>query len=296
MSASVEPVSRRSSGVAVPLFVAVALGLSGLYWLLFALRTRGWLPFDPSSDLVGAARGYAPALAAMVTALALSGREGLAALWKRVAKWRVAPWLYALALLGPLGASLVALLVARLSGIDAPFAPGAIPIPKLVIVFVFFAIVDGPLGEEIGWRGFLLPKLLERRGPLAASLVVGVVWYLWHLPLYFATGRFEMTATFLVVYLVQNVAWSFLHTWFFRRSGGSAFLAVFLHTAGNYSVYLLVTLFPTLQKSPATEATYVAVVAGAALCAAVAMWRETTGAVGERETGAGTSRDRGGKG
>ena len=129
------------------------------------------------------------------------------------------------------------------------------------------------LGEEIGWRGLLLPKLLERRGPLAASLLVGVVWYLWHLPLYFATGRFEMTATFLLGYLVQNVGWSFLHTWFFRRSGGSAFLAVFLHTAGNYSVYLLVTLFPALEQAPATQAIYV-VVALAALCAAVSMQRE----------------------
>jgi len=255
----------------VPVFVGVALGLSGLYWLLFALRARGWLPFDPSSDLLGAARGYTPALAAVATALALSGRQGLAALWRRVAKWRVAPRLYALALLVPLGASLVALLGARLSGTVAPFAPGAIPLPKLVIVFVFFAIVDGPLGEEIGWRGFLLPKLLERRGPLVASLVVGVVWFLWHLPLYVATGRFEMTATFLLGYLIQNVAWSFLHTWFFRRSGGSAFLAVFLHTAGNYSVYLLVTLFPALEEAPATEAIYVAVLAVAALFAAVAM-------------------------
>ncbi len=280
----------------MPVFVGVALGLSGLYWLLFALRARGWLPLDPSSDLLGAARGYTPALAAVVTTLALSGREGLAALWKRVTKWRVAPWLCALALLGPLGASVVALLGARLSGTVAPFAPDAIPLPKLVIVFVFFAIVDGPLGEEIGWRGFLLPKLLERRGPLAASLVVGVVWYLWHLPLYIATGRFEMTATFLLGYLVQNVAWSFLHTWFFRRSGGSAFLAVFLHTAGNYSVYLLVTLFPALEQAPATEATYVAAVAVAALFAAAAMRRETAGEVGGRETGAETSMDRGRKG
>jgi membrane protease YdiL (CAAX protease family) len=277
MSASVEPSARRSSGVAVSVFVGVALGLSGLYWLLFALRAWGWLPFDPASDLLGAARGYTPALAAVATAWALSGRAGLAALWKRLAKWRLAPWLYALALLGPLGASLVALLGARLSGTVAPFAPGAVALPKLVIVFLFFALVDGPLGEEIGWRGFLLPKLLERRGPLVASLVVGVVWYLWHLPLYVATGRFEMTATFLLGYLVQNVAWSFVHTWFFRRSGGSALLAVLLHTAGNYSVYLLVTLFPALEQAPATEATYVATLAVAALFAAAAMRRERPG-------------------
>lgn len=278
MTVPFESPSPRSSGLAVPIFVGVALGLSGLYWLLFALSARGWLPFDPSSDLLGAARGYTPAIAAIITALALSGRKGLAALWKRVTMWRIAPWLYALALLGPLVASLVALSAVRLSGTEAPFAAGAIALPKLVIVFVFFAVVDGPLGEEIGWRGFLLPKLLDRQGPLTASLFVGVVWFLWHLPLYLATGRFEMTATFLLGYLVQNVAWSFLHTWFFLRSGGSAWLAVILHTAGNYSVYLLVTFFPALEQAPATEATYVAVLAVAALCAAAAMRRETVAA------------------
>jgi len=272
---------RRSTAAAVPVFVGLALGLSGLYWLLFALRARDWLPFDPGSDLFGAARGYTPAIAAALTAFVLSGREGLVELRKRLGRWRVAPRLYALALFGPLGASLVALLAARFSGVEARFAPGAIPIPKLVLVFLFFAIVDGPLGEEIGWRGYLLPRLLERRGPVVASLVVGVVWYLWHLPLYVATGRFELTAGFLVGYLVQNVAWSFVHTWFFRRSGGSAFLAVFLHTAGNYSVYLLVTLFPALEQAPATEPAYVAALSLAALAAGVAMGRKGAGAVGE---------------
>ena len=275
MRKSVESVSHRFSVVGVPVFIGLVLGLSGLYWLLFALHAHGWLPFDPSSDFFGAARGYTPALAAVVTALALSGRQGLRALWKRVAQWRVAPRLYALALLLPLGASLVALMGARLLGTDAPFVPASIPFPKLALMFIFFAIVDGPLGEEIGWRGFLLPKLLERLGPLTASLVVGIVWYLWHLPLYLATDRFAMTVAFLLGYLVQSVAWSFLHTWFFQRSGGSAFLSVFLHTAGNYSVYVLVMYFPALQQAPATEGLYIAVVAIAALCAAVAMRRAT---------------------
>ncbi|MGE4188539.1 MAG: hypothetical protein AB7G12_01440, partial [Thermoanaerobaculia bacterium] len=138
--------ARRSGGLGVRLFIALALGMSLLYWLLFALHARGWLPFDPASELFGLLRGYTPALAAVVTALLLSGRAGLTELRQRVTRWRVSPWLYALAFFGPLGASLVALFVARLSGVVAPFAPGAIPLPKLVIVFLFFAIVDGPLG------------------------------------------------------------------------------------------------------------------------------------------------------
>lgn len=274
MTDLVEPALRRSGEVEARVFVGVALGLSGLYWLLFELHGLGWLPFDPASDVLGAVRGYTPTIAALLTTLAISGREGLAALWRRVSRWRVALWLYVLALLGPLAASLIALLGTYISGNVAAFAPGAMPIPKLVLVFAFLAIVDGPLGEEIGWRGLLLPKLLERRGPLVASLVVGVVWYLWHLPLYLATGRLEMTTAAFLAYLVQNLGWSFVHTWFFLRSGGSACLSVFLHTAGNYSVFLLITLFPAAEQAPATEVTYVVVVALAGLCAALAMRRE----------------------
>lgn len=263
---------KRTTPTAAPavLYTVLVLGFALAYWSLFLLRDR--LPFPPDSGLLGALRGYTPALAAVVTAVIFRGRTGWAAIWRRLARWRVGPQLWALAVLGPLAAGVLVVLLVQLLGHNVPFAPRAVPPVKLVLIFFLFALVDGPLGEEIGWRGFLLPTLLERRGPLTASLAVGVVWFFWHLPLYAATGRYEMTAAFFLGYLVNNVAFALVHTWFFLRSGGSALLAVAFHTAGNYAVYLSVTLWPGLEHTPA-RAVHLTLLVTAGLCAALALTR-----------------------
>lgn len=262
--------ARNPADSSIALFTTLVLALSGAYWLLF--RFRDLLPFDPASAVIGAARGYTPALAAVVTALVVYGRPGLSAIGARLKKWSLPLWLYGLAILGPLGASLLIVLVVRSMGYATPLeTTGANPI-KLVLLFVVLAVVDGPLGEEIGWRGFLLPRLLERWKPLRAAIFVGVVWYLWHLPLYSATGRFEMTPAFLASYLANNVAFSLIYTWLFQRSKGSAFLAVVLHTASNYSIFLAGTLVPSLRDTPA-RAVHLAILVALGLLAALALWR-----------------------
>ena len=169
--------------------------------------------------------------------------------------------------------SLVLVLIAYFAGVDLVPNPESVPLPKLFLIFFFFAIVDGPVGEEIGWRGFLLPRLLENYGAIFASIFLGIVWFAWHLPLYIATDRYEITFFFFSTYLLNNVAFSFLHTWFFLRSGGSALLAIILHTAGNYSVFLAVTLFPSIEQSPITQPLYVGLLVVAALLAGISIWR-----------------------
>lgn len=259
------------NGRALALFTALALGLSVAYWLLFRLRDHGLLPFDPAGGAWGAARGYGPALAALITAAAVYGRAGPAEIVARLKRWRIPPRLWLLALLGPLVASALLVPIVRLLGTAAEEAGDVRP-GRMVLLFLVFALVDGPIGEEIGWRGFFLPRLIERCGPIAASLVLGVVWYLWHLPLYDAVGR-EMTAAFLARYLVNNVAFSLVHTWFFQRSGGSALLAIVLHTAGNYWVYTTATLFPEVRTAEAARVAWVALLAVAGLAAAGALAR-----------------------
>lgn len=253
------------------LFITLALGLSLVYWGLFYLHDHGLLPFDPASDAMGALRGYGPTLAALVAAAVVYGLDGVSALWRRVTQWRVPGYLFALAILGPLLGSVILVMLCGLMGADLTITQQTTAIPKLIIIFFFFAIVDGPIGEEIGWRGFLLPRLLNRHGPLSASLLLGLVWFAWHVPLYLATGRVEMTAAFLAAYALNNVAFSFLHTWFFLRSKGSALLAIVLHTSGNYSVYLAVTLFPGLEQAPFTQPLYVGLLVVAAVVAAASM-------------------------
>lgn len=258
--------------LAASLFIALALGFSVVYWLLFVLRDRGAISLDGLVGPLGVARGYGPALAALIVAWLTMGRAGLRELGARLTCWRLPPWLYGVALLMPaLAAGSVVAIVAR--GAPERLALGEVNPLRLIVIFFVFAVIDGPLGEEIGWRGFLLPRLLEWMRPLAASLLIGAVWFLWHLPLYAAQGDRIMDVSFLWLYLLLNVAYAVLHTWLFLRSNGSAWLAVFFHTAGNYFVYLSLSLFPGLRGVDSVRAWHTAAISMFALLAAISLSR-----------------------
>lgn len=104
------------------------------------------------------------------------------------------------------------------------------------VVLVCFAhnlLLGGSLGEEIGWRGFLLPTLLRRMSPLAAAVVLGVVWGLWHLPIDLAAGFALQGVGAVLARVVYAVPVSILFTWFFLRTRGSLLIVLLLHTSIN---------------------------------------------------------------
>jgi len=92
--------------------------------------------------------------------------------------------------------------------------------PPLLGTEIAIAIV-APLGEEFGWRGYALPRLQTRWSPLRASLIIGLVWALWHIPTLFVPGARGVTPFELSLYLVAQVASSVVYTWLYNVSGGS---------------------------------------------------------------------------
>lgn len=104
------------------------------------------------------------------------------------------------------------------------------------IVLVSFAhnlLLGGPLGEEIGWRGFLLPELLERTHPFAASLILGLIWALWHLPIDLYAGFGAQGLAAILVRIVWTLPVTILMTWFYLRTGGNLLVALLLHASLN---------------------------------------------------------------
>ena len=83
----------------------------------------------------------------------------------------------------PLLLQLVAVLINPLLGAPAPNWSAIPPLGEVAAWVALFLVFSGPLGEEPGWRGFALPKMLERQGALVASLLLGGLWAAWHLPL-----------------------------------------------------------------------------------------------------------------
>ena len=232
-------------------YTALVLGFSVLYWLLITLAQRGSLPFamgPPDFSLEKSSvpglicalglRSFGPVLAAIITLYLFQGRTGLAGLWRSMTFFRLPVSLYALAVFAPLAVSALIAALGLYSG-RLQYAADQLQPLRFAAFFPLMLIFDGPLGEEPGWRGFLLPHLLARMGPAAASFLVGLVWFVWHLPLYLADGRDLQP----LGYLVQLVALSYAFTWFYIKSGHSTWMTVFLHATTNYALFLIIKSF-----------------------------------------------------
>lgn len=173
--------------------------------------------------------------ALIMTGLTL-GKKAVVELLKRFLLWRVSWKWYLLALLYFPAVSLAAVFLnAGLSGSPVDFSevfayrifgPGA-SLPLLVIPFLLFDAVTN--GEEMGWRGYVLPRLQARRSALVSSLVVGLIWGLWHYPKFLAPGNTSSFPVFLVGMLPQAV----LYTWLYNNTRGSLLLVTLFHAAGN---------------------------------------------------------------
>ena len=91
----------------------------------------------------------------------------------------------------------------------------------------------GPLGEEFGWRGFALPRVLEQWPPLKASLILGAIHAIWHVPLFFLPDMPQSRIPF-PTFAVGVVSIAIIDTWLYLRSGANLLLAILVHLLANY--------------------------------------------------------------
>ena len=144
------------------------------------------------SLLFGLIALFGPAAAAFLVSRVWRGRAGVAELWAVTKRWRVAPIWYVAAVALPMAGFAIGHLLSVLAGNAALPLPGSV---SPILLVLFFLVI----GEEIGWRGFLLRGLLQQRSPLVATLIVAVVWALWHSPLYFIPGMPSYGQDFLAL-------------------------------------------------------------------------------------------------
>ena len=226
-------------------FFGLAFGLSWAAWLPTAAVSHGYnLPALPAavSGLIGA---FCPALAALLTVAATGEVRGLVARFRR---WRVGIGWYAFAMLWPVALSLVATGVQVLLGAATPdfadpparrlyplppeaFAAG--PWVLLPFIFVQQLLLGSTIGEEPGWRGYAQPGLQARLGWGRASLVVGFLWGVWHLPRFLTAGDPLATGSVAAFawFLVGIVGAAVVYGWLFERTGGSLLPVMVLHAA-----------------------------------------------------------------
>jgi len=227
----------------------------------------------PGTILSAILRHFGPLVAALLVSAFYQGKVGLKQLWQTVARWRVSYWLYLLALMGPVAAAGVVVWIGLQTG---SMGRNTEPISLVHFILVFFvmAVVDGPLGEEVGWRGLLLPELLRKMGPVAASMTVGGVWWLWHVPLYLADGKISRTGEW-IEFLIDTLALSMIFTWFYLKSG-SAFLTIVLHNMLNFSIFLILrNIWHKVGTSMIPNYAHETIVVIAGVAAATSLWRHS---------------------
>jgi membrane protease YdiL (CAAX protease family) len=194
-----------------------------------------------------------PAPAAFIVTGITDGKEGVKQLLRRMTQWRVGLGWYLLVIIGYPLVFLGGLLVAL----------GPDPLTTLIqnwpLIFtaylplIPFGIIYPGLGEEPGWRGFALPRLQGMYGPLVASLVLGALHALWHLPVYFIPGAIADGGFDPIVFVANSLAImasTFVWTWLFNSGKGSILFAMVVHATSNATSGFIPQLIHTDNNDP----------------------------------------------
>jgi membrane protease YdiL (CAAX protease family) len=172
---------------------------------------------------------FAPSLVALALTVHANGRAGAAALLRPTLEWPPGAQWYVFALGYIVALKLAAALLHRLlAGGWPPFGQE----PLLLMAGAIVVSTPVQAGEEIGWRGYALPRLANSFGLPLASIVLGVIWACWHLPFFFI-ARSDTFGQCFPVYLLRVTAISVAMAWLYWRTNGSLLLTMILHAAVN---------------------------------------------------------------
>ncbi|PYP30756.1 MAG: hypothetical protein DMD49_09675 [Gemmatimonadetes bacterium] len=180
-------------------FFVVAYAWTWAFNLVKILAQRGIIAAPLPFIGLDIAAGLGPLVAALVVTGYEAGGAGRRALLGQLLRWRAPGRWYVSAILG------------------------------LPVYFVYILLVGGGVDEELGWRGYALPRLQERYGATIASLILGVAWAGWHIPAWFAPGSGQDAISF-PVFVVSTIAAAILLTYLYNSSGGSLPVVILAHT------------------------------------------------------------------
>jgi uncharacterized protein len=229
--------------------------LRGYFLLVFGLV---WSWVIPIYGFMDYRRGYilfmiiiSPSMIGIIMTTITEGWIGVARLFDKCVHWRVNFIWYLIVFLS----TPVLFFFTVLSRSDANTA-FQIPNPSFIWTYLsalVLGVFRAPLTEELGWRGFALPRLQKHYGALLGTLILGSFWAFWHLPSWFLTNRAVIGNNFLetlvpfLKYEGSILGSAILYTWIFNRTKGSVFLSMLLHASINVTFAIFPNaFFPSL--------------------------------------------------
>ena len=180
-----------------------------------------------------------PLSAALILTSLTAGRSGLRNLMGRIFKWRVDFRYYAFVILLPVGLFAFACVLNRaISGSwpnlallgEVDYLPYLTPLGALGLWLITFG-----LGEETGWRGFALPHLQKTRSATAATLILGLLWACWHLPMFFYRDTYiQMGVIGFPMFALSLLCAAMIFTWLYNSTNGSVWIVIIFHAVFNW--------------------------------------------------------------
>jgi len=196
------------------------------------------LPLDVTkyTTLVVLVGAFAPMIAAITLVWRHSGRKGVKAFFVRLLGLRLEPVHLAAAFVLPILIHAIAHYLSLAVGWDVAqtLIPSDLPVSPIVLVIPYFILmlVVGGGQEEFGWRGYAQEPLQARIGVIPASLIIGVIWGVWHLPLWFMAGDMHGSYSFLA-FLMMTTSISVIYAWLYNSSDKKLIPVLFLHAMSN---------------------------------------------------------------
>jgi uncharacterized protein len=237
-------------------FFVMTYAFSWIVWAPWVLGQDGAKLLPPALSVVLPTARYllaagilaGPTLAAFIMTATTEGREGVRRLLGRLVLWRVGIRWYVVALIG---VPLIMLLGTMVYSMELPNL-AALGGPSYLLSylgsFALVTVLGGPLLEEVGWRGFALPRMEPLHGPLLASLILGVLWALWHLPEFlvptWAASSGGGGILSIILFTLTTITFTIVITWVFNNTRASVLLAILVHSSIDTFTIPLAAIFP----------------------------------------------------
>lgn len=220
-------------------YFALAYALSWAIEIPLAASAHGWLhtPVPPALHYLAS---FGPMLSALIVTAATEGRQGIRQLLASLLKWRVGLGWILFSILSPIALFAVAAIVGYATNRTWPDLAllgevDYLPYLGIVGAFLLWLLTFG-VGEEVGWRGFALPRLQQKHSALTATLILGVAWALWHLPAFFYRDTYVAMGLVagLPLLLLSILAASIVFTWLYNSTRGSLLMVILFHALFDF--------------------------------------------------------------
>jgi uncharacterized protein len=228
--------TKNSNNKSLILFFSLACIPAWLLMGLFVAQNHGWLPPGIPFEPVLIIGSWIPNIAAfVVVAFIMKRKGGIRKLLQGWLKFNVPAFWYLVTLI-PVAFALASIpLYKLLYGVNP--ASEILSDPMAMLALLIISTITGATGEELGWRGFALPRLQRGMSALSASLVLGVIWTMWHVPLWFAGLGYERIP--FAAYAILVMSSTVLITWACNNSGGSMVIASLFHLTMNIAMNII---------------------------------------------------------